>query len=42
MLAIFIILALALSVSNLFLGVFGQHNAFGDISGNVTNLTEKG
>jgi hypothetical protein len=36
--AIFIILAQALAVSNLFLGVLDQQ-AFGDISGNVANLT---
>ena len=42
MLTIFIVLALVISVSNLFLGgVLDQHNAFGDFSGNVTNLIEK-
>lgn len=45
MLAIFVVLVLVLvqtlSVSNSFLGVLDQHNAFGEISGNVTSLTEK-
>ena len=44
MLAVFVVLVLvlaqALSVSNLFLGVLDQR-AFGEISGNVTSLTEK-
>ena len=41
MLAIFIMLMLAqvLSITNLYLGVKDQH-AFGEISGNVTKLTE--
>jgi tetratricopeptide (TPR) repeat protein len=40
---IFVVLVLVqtLSVSNSFLGVLDQHNAFGEISGNVTSLTEK-
>jgi hypothetical protein len=46
MLAVFVVLVLVLvqtlSVSNSFLGVLDhQHNAFGEISGNVTSLTEK-